>query len=134
MLTLDPQSVYFIVVKAHAFDAKMPSADPEPGNRSSDEDQSEGFVEDESDASYDEVKTFIESLNEDEQIDLVALTWVGRGDFTGDEWQDARAQALASRSDHTADYLLGIPVLGDYLEEGLEQLGYASEGYGLGRP
>jgi hypothetical protein len=52
------------------------------------------------------------------------LTWLGRGDGTKDDWSDLVEQARDARSDHTADYLLGMPLLGDYLEEALSQLGY----------
>jgi hypothetical protein len=76
------------------------------------------------DPTFDELKDFIDSLNIDEQIDLVALTWLGRGDGTKNEWSDLVQQAKDSRSDHTAEYLLGIPLLGDYLEEALSQLGF----------
>ena len=85
------------------------------------------------DAPYSELKDAIGSLNEDEQIDLVTLTWIGRGDFGGKEWQAAREAAISARSDHTAAYLLGIPLLGDYLEEGLSQLGFSCEEFEIGR-
>ena len=62
-------------------------------------------------------------MNEDEQADLVALAWVGRGTFSADQFDEAVATAKAEHINATEDYLLGIPLLGDYLAEGLEKMG-----------
>lgn len=66
----------------------------------------------------------IDILDDDEVIDLIALAWVGRGDFDREEWPNARALAAERHRRHSAAYLLGMPALGDYLEEGLASLGY----------
>ena len=55
-----------------------------------------------------EVGAFIDAMDEDEQCELVALTWVGRGDFSADEWDAAVAQARERRVGPTSAYLLGI--------------------------
>ncbi|MDH3476226.1 MAG: DUF3775 domain-containing protein [Rhodospirillales bacterium] len=133
MLTIDLESVCFLVVKAHAFDAEVEVTESDAGSNPANDDQRETLRDYESDPTYEELKGYIDSLNEDEQIDLVTLTWIGRGDFTGKEWKAARREARSARSDHTATYLLGMPLLGDYLEEGLAQLGYSCEDYELGR-
>ncbi len=70
-----------------------------------------------------EIRGFIAAMTEDEQVDLVALTWLGRGDGTIEDWSDLRGEALRAHNRRTASYLLGIPLLGDYLEEGLSQFG-----------
>ena len=69
----------------------------------------------------------IRALNEDEQVDLVALTWLGRGDGGLDDWEDLRAEAARAHNRRTAEYLSGIPLLSDYLEEALAQFGHSSE-------
>lgn len=69
-----------------------------------------------------ELRALIDDLNVDETAELMALAWIGRGDFTAEEWSDALAEAR-SRDTHPADYLLGLPLLGEYLEDGLEALG-----------
>ena len=61
----------------------------------------------------------IRSLNDDERIKLVALAWLGRGTYDIDEWKEAIATAKTEHSRRTAEYLLGLPLLGDYLEDGL---------------
>lgn len=71
---------------------------------------------------YQQLKTTIEDLEPDQQMTLVSLMWVGRGDYTLDEWDDAFDHAEESWNDHTADYLIGTPLLADYLSEALELL------------
>ena len=66
-------------------------------------------------------------VNVDEQVSLVALVWIGRGSYGADELDEVLETARAERVNPTADYLLGIPMLADYLEEGLEKLGYSVE-------
>lgn len=79
------------------------------------------------DGTEEQIRGVIDGLNVDEQADLVALVWIGRGDFEREEWPVAhrRAQERAVRS--TAKYLLGIPNVGDLLEEGLATMGYDLE-------
>ena len=79
------------------------------------------------DATQAELKGFIRDLNEDEQASLVALAWIGRGSFAPEELDEALATARAERTNRTEDYLLGMPLLPDYLEEGLDRLGYSVE-------
>lgn len=84
----------------------------------------DGLVEEESeDMTEDELRSLINDLNVDEAAALVALAWIGRGDYSGDEWDDALAAARGRANTRTADYLLGMPLLGEWLEEGLEAVG-----------
>ncbi len=124
MLQIDPRKVCYLIIKAHEFDAKVEVVEPDPGSNPSDEDM-RGVLEDYPDDPVDaEIRSLVDSLNEDEQIDLVTLLWLGRADGSADEWSALRDEATAAHSDHTADYLLGTPLLGDYLAEGLNKLGY----------
>ena len=132
MLTIDPDKVCFIIIKARAFDAKVDVVEPDPGSNASDEDMREVLEDYSNDATLGEVKDAIESLNEDEQIELVALAWLGRDDFTAEEWADARERAADAHNSRTAEYLLGIPLLGDYLEEGLAMMGHSCEDFERG--
>jgi hypothetical protein len=123
MLEIDPQTVYFLILKAREFDDK-----DDPGEADLDASPAEETIE--ADMHYfaddpvaQELKDAIEALNDDEQAELVALTWIGRGDFTSEEWDEVVRTARQRRTNPTADYLLGTPLLGDYLEEGLTQLG-----------
>jgi hypothetical protein len=80
----------------------------------------------------EELTQFISSLSEDEQIDLVTLAWLGRDDNTLEDWPALREEASrahSTRTTHTADYLLGMPLLGDYLDEGLSLMGHSCAGF-----
>lgn len=70
-----------------------------------------------------EISGFIAAMTEEEQIDLVALMRLGRGDGSIEEWDDLRREAAEGRNGRTARYLLGEPLLGDYLADGLDQFG-----------
>ena len=76
---------------------------------------------------HDELVDFIDGLNDDEQIELVAISWIGRGTYTVDEWQDASETARQEHSGNTAEYLLGQPRIAAHLEEGLALLGFSCE-------
>ena len=70
-----------------------------------------------------ELRGFIDQLTEEEQVSLVAVMWIGRGSFSADELQEAKATAAEEATTPTADYLLGSPHLSDHLENGLDELG-----------
>lgn len=76
-----------------------------------------------SDQTESELRDAIDQLSQDAAIDLLAIFWVGRGDFSAAEWEEAR-EAAAERGTNIGSYLMGEPNLGDLLEEGLTQLGY----------
>jgi len=74
-----------------------------------------------------DLREFIANLNDDEQASLVATMWVGRETFEAEELAEAISTAKAEATVPTEDYLLGIPMLADYLEDGLNALGIAIE-------
>ena len=124
-MDVDPEVVCYLIVKAREFDAKVPPVEPDPGSNPSDEQMREVLEDYSDDPVAQEIAAAIDSLNLDQQCDLVALAWLGRGDDDSSGWDALVASARERHSDHTADYLMGMPRLGDYLEEGLSQLGYS---------
>ena len=80
-----------------------------------------------------ELVSFISSLTVDEQVDLVALSWLGRQDGDLGDWEDLRSQAMDARNDRTAQYLLGSPLIAEHLEEGLSMMGISCEEFEYGR-
>ena len=74
-----------------------------------------------------EITSVIHDMSIDEQVDLVALVWLGRGDGTLADWGELRAEAARAHNKRTAAYLLGMPLLSDYLEEALSQFGISIE-------
>jgi hypothetical protein len=111
---INAATVQFIIDKAHEFQML--------GESGSEDDSDEG-----PDPAYEELKTTIEDLEPDQQVDLVGLMWLGRGDYTLDDWDKAIADAGESWNSRTAEYLIGTPLLADYLTEGLDQLGLEEE-------
>ncbi|MBI2719999.1 MAG: DUF3775 domain-containing protein [Rhizobiales bacterium] len=122
-LSIATDQVCFIIVKAREFEAKDWPAGLQDGSNSADDNMIAVLESRRDDPVFDELRSFINALDVDQQIDLVALAWVGRGDFDIDEWDEARAEAEAARSTPTADYLLGMPLISEFLEEGLAAAG-----------
>lgn len=132
-LSISPEKVCFIIFKAREFDAKEPANDPDPGSNPSD-DKDIAVLEDHGDDPVvEEITSLVDSLSEDEQIDLVAMMWLGRGDGTPETWAELREEAARAHNNKTAIYLLGTPLLGDYLEEGLALLGRSCEEFEINR-
>jgi hypothetical protein len=128
-LSISPEKVCFIVMKAHQFDVKDVVTDPDSSSNAADNAMLSVLEDHPDDPTYRELRAFIGMLSEDEQIDLVALTWLGRGDGTLDEWEDLREEAARLHNKRTAAYLLGKPMLGDHLEEGLALFGCSCEDF-----
>lgn len=132
-LSISSEQLCFIVLKAREVDVKDAVSDPESGSNASDDKMIDVLEDHGDDPSYEELTAFINALDEDEQIDLVALAWLGRGDGDLSDWEALRAEAERDHNDRTAAYLLGMPVLADYLEEGMTQFGLSCDDYELGR-
>src|SRR5574342_444411 len=112
-----------IVLLARAYDAQTSESDPDEASNASD-DRLISVLETQADNPIgQELREAIESLSDDEQAVLVALTWIGRGDFEGDEFDKAISTALERRQGSTVDYLVGVPLLGDLVELGAAACG-----------
>jgi hypothetical protein len=126
MLNIPLAKLSHIITKARDYDAKVES---EPGSDPS-EDGDGAIVSDYADdPTGEELSEAIASLNEDERDEVVALLWIGRGDFDKEEWAQALAQAHSELDRPAAEYLMGEPLLGDFLEEAISELGYSLEEY-----
>lgn len=125
MLDIAADKLSYIIAKAREFDVKVDVDDPDSGSDSADDSiPMREILEDMADdPTAQELREAIESLNEDEQLALVALVWIGRGTYEPEEWRTALADARRERVGSTADYLMGTPLLADYIEAGLEAMG-----------
>ena len=132
-LAISPEKVCFIVVKAREFDAKDELTEPDPGSNPADDMEISVLEEHADDPVVEELTALINALSEDEQIDLVALMWLGRDDSMASDWSAVRQEATRAHNDRTAEYLLGTPLVGDFLEEGLSKLGYSCEEFEINR-
>jgi hypothetical protein len=127
-LNIGTDTVSTIITMARLFDSESELTEPDTDEVDAELSGLEtGEVRGQSsgDSLSDELREVIDGLNDDEVIDLIALAWVGRGDFRRDDWEEARALARERHRVHSADYLMGMPALGDYLEEGLATLGHS---------
>lgn len=132
-LSIVTDKVCFIIVKAREFDVKDVKTDPDDASNPSDDGMISVLEDRRDDPVADELRGFIGALNEDEQVDLVALAWLGRGDGTIGDWDELRAEAARAHNKRTAAYLLGIPLLADYLQEGLSLFGQSCDDVEMGR-
>ena len=124
-LNISIEKIRDIVLLAREFDLVEFPDEPDPGSDADAVVDPETILDDGEDPTEAELREMIDDLNEDERIDLTALVWVGRGDFDRAEWQEARGLARERQEKKASDYLLGMPTLSDYLEEGLATLGHA---------
>ena len=132
MPDINPDKVCFVIIKAREFDVQDEGLEADDSN-ATDDNFASVFAPEKDDSVRKELKEFIDSMDEDEQCELVALCWVGRGDFSPEEWKIAVAEARSRREASTADYLIGIPLVSDFLEEGLSRFDLSCEGFEIGR-
>jgi hypothetical protein len=124
-LTISSETVFFIIVKAREFDEQVEPSDPDSGSNPTDDREVDVLEEKADNPVVQELRAAFERLNIDEQLDLLALTWLGRGEFG--TFAEARQEAEGLDEVHAGRYLIGTPLLGDYLEEALSQLGISLE-------
>lgn len=112
-----------LVLLARAYDAQTSESDPDEASNPAD-DRAVSVLESQADnPTLEELREAIDSLSDDEQAVLVALTWIGRGDFEGDDLESAITAAFERRQGSTVDYLTGLPLLGDLIEQGAASCG-----------
>lgn len=136
-LSISSEKVCYLIVKAREFDVQDVIAEPDDahddGSNGSD-DRMIAVLEQRSDnAVVEEIRSFVDDLSEEEQADLVALSQLGRGDGTLGDWEAMHNQAMREQDGRTAAYLLGQPLVSDYLEEGLSQFGFSCAEFEEGR-
>jgi hypothetical protein len=120
-LTIPLETICFIIARARQFDGKDTLTDPGDSSNATDDGMRSVLEDHADDPVATELRSVIWALNVDEQIDLVALAWLGRGDDRFESWDALRAEAARDHNGRTADYVLGMPLLADYLEDALAQ-------------
>ena len=130
MSGINAEKVCYVIAKARELESEDEGLEADGSNPADDR-----FVAVISDAGFDparaELVGFIDAMDEDEQYELVALSWIGRGQFTREEWASAVAEARGRHERSTAEYLLGNPMLAAHLESGLSEFNEHGEGVGL---
>jgi hypothetical protein len=128
MLDLNPETVEHIIDRAHQYQTQDELREESDDDEAVDLDAlGEEEVKAADDPVYLELREAIDDLEPDQQVSLVALMWLGRGDFTIDDWEQALARAGEEWNERTADYLVRTPLLADFLTEGLEMLQEAED-------
>lgn len=127
MLDVNPDTVCRLIELAREFHGQEHvSVDEEPES-TGDEWPARLMAEYATGGLLDEFRATVEDLEPDQQQQVVALLWLGRGDYELDEWEDALSYAADAWNPATADYLIAHPLLADYLTEGLDRHGYRCE-------
>jgi hypothetical protein len=130
MLVIRRETLAFIIAKAREFDAEVPiEPDAATGSDPADDDEREILLDTPDNPTEQELRDAIDGLGLPERQELLALMWLGRGDYDADSWPEALREAVETTIANTTDYLVGTPLLGDYLEEGASVLGLSLEDF-----
>lgn len=127
MITVNPETIARLMDLARTFHAKEQVVIPQEPNSPSDDWALQALADHEGDEYYSEFESIIDDLEPDQQQEVVALMWLGRGDGTLEEWDDLLKQAGEQWNTRTADYLIAHPFLAEHLREGLDLHGYESD-------
>jgi Protein of unknown function (DUF3775) len=130
---ISTETVCFVIVKARELDVKVAPEELDESSNPSDDGMQRILEDYADDPTYEELRSFLAAQSDDNLRELVALTWIGRGDYDADDWDDVLGEVEDPRGKHTIDYLLGTPLLADYLEEALSQFGLSCEDVELDR-
>ena len=130
-LSIPLETLTYIIEKAREFDAEVPS-DAEEGSNAADDDEREILLDTPDNPTEQELRDAIDGLGIPERQELLALMWLGRGDYDAESWSEALQQARQTQSASETAYLLGTPLLGDYIEEGVAALGLSLEDFRRG--
>ena len=132
-LNISSEKVCYLIIKAREFDVQDVAADEESSSNPADDRMVDVLEEHADNPVVEEIRAFVADLDEDEKADLIALLQFGRGDGTLEDWEALRDQGAREHGDRVAAYLLGEPLVSDYLEEGLSQFGFSCAEFEIGR-
>jgi hypothetical protein len=127
MFTINKGIICNIINKAREINISDSLSLPDDQENLSEVEWMQILAEYQDDLSYLELKDLLNELEPDQQQDIMALMFIGRGDFGIDEWKEARRQTLAIKRVNRADYLISKTLLADYLTEGLAAFGYSCD-------
>ena len=125
MLDVNPDTVCRLAELARVFHAQEEVVIPEEPDNPSGDWPAQILASHAGDSILEEFRNIVTDLEPDQQQQIVALLWLGRGDFSFEEWPEAARQAAENWNENTANYLIAHPMLPDYLSDALDQHGYA---------
>ena len=133
MLVIPLERLAFIIAKAREFDAEVPiEPDAATGSDPPDDDERQVLLDTPDNPTEQELRDAIGGLGILERQELLALMWLGRGDYDADGWSETLREAAEATIGNVTDYLVGTPLLGDYLEEGADALGLSLQDFERG--
>ena len=133
MLAIPLETLAYIIAKAREFDAEVPiEPDAAAGSDPPDDDERQVLLDTPDNPTEEELRDAIDGLGPPERHELLALMWLGRGDYDAESWPEALRQAAKATIANVTDYLVGTPLLGDYLEEGAAALDLSLEDFERG--
>ena len=127
MLHIPLESLCYIIAKAREFQAKEEVVIPDTPSSPSDDWALQCLADHSGDYSLTELVDAIAEMNQRQRAELIALMWVGRGDYDIADWETAVDDAIGDHSVRAAHYLLSHPMVADDLEEGLIAQGYSCD-------
>src|SRR5215470_6545117 len=118
MLAVPLERLGFIITKAREFAAEVPiKPDAATGSDPADDGERAVLLDTPDNPTEQELRDAIDGLGPPERQELLALMWLGRGDYDSDSWPEALRQARDTDLANLTDSLVGTPLLGDFIEE-----------------
>ncbi|MDZ7781506.1 MAG: DUF3775 domain-containing protein [Halioglobus sp.] len=111
-----------VIELARKFHVKEDLVTPDDAGDLAEDYSAEVLAHHQADPVLQEFRSVVGGLGPDQQQQLVAMLWLGRGDGTVEEWDSLLEQARDEWTPTTADYLIGHPLLADHLQEGIDEL------------
>jgi hypothetical protein len=130
---ISTEKLCYVVARARQFDVKEADSDPDSGSNAADDGMTDVLEDKRDDPVRRELVEYINGLNVDEKAAVLAMAWIGRGTYDKAEWDEAFRTAQGEVNGRTAQYLLGLPLLGDYLSEAMAAFGESCEIESIGR-
>lgn len=127
MIAIEPDKACYFILLARKYQAKYGVVIPDPASDMTDDNAREVLEDYESDPVDQELKDFLGGLNVDEMASLLALMWIGRGDYAKEQWDEALDEARRIEDAKAPEYLISTPLAPDYVEETLTGYGYSCE-------
>ena len=128
MPEINPDKVCFVIVKARELFSEDVGIEPDASNPADDGERA--MLTDAADPSIRrELVEFIRDLDVDETAALLALAWIGRGDYEAEDWRSAVRMAAEFDQGPVWRHLLDRNLLPDYLEDALDAFGRSCEDF-----
>ena len=113
------ETICSLIALAREFQAKEDVVIPDLPDSPSEDWALQVLADHRDDSSLAEFSGIVEDMAERQRAELVALMWLGRGDYSIDEWEQAVDDAIGDFSIRAGEYVIAHPMVSDYLEEGL---------------